>query len=114
MGNETVTRSVRAYAVCLGVFQYKDSFSTKQRKVIAEYLETVTEVRALTTCTAAGSVITMAKVEYPTSSGLSAPKVSFEYESYHKTSECHRANEAGFYNRTITEVSVVKVSTTDS
>lgn len=114
MGNETVERSARAYSVCLGVFEYKDSFSTKQRKVIAEYLETITEVRGLKTCTAAGSAVTMAKVEYPVSSGLSAPKVSFEYESYHKTSECHRANEAGFYTRTITEVTCVRVTTTDT
>lgn len=114
MGNETVKRSVRAYSVCLGVFEYKDSFSTKQRKVIAEYAENITEIRGLKDCEAAGSDIRMAKIEYPIRSGLSAPKVSFEYEDYHMTSECHRANEAGFYTRTITEVTCVKVSTTDT
>lgn len=97
----TFTTSQRKFTSCLGVCEFDLGNVHYKRAIIAHFTEETVVTRALTTCAADASSLTMATYDFwygGTTDGYT--HVYFDYESVRVQSECHRSSEAGFYEKT--------------
>ena len=106
--SDTFNVSQRRYCVSLGTVtfgtgtKYQDGTWSTYRKmvVIAEYTETVEVKRAMTAIQTDEPSMVLDTYDFIYGSTTDLKHAYFDYEYSSKTSECHRVNEAGFYERT--------------
>ena len=101
-GNDTVAIAVRHYSVPIGSYDWTDKSGihdqVRRITVYANYEETVTELRALRSCTAGSS--SLAPRTYKSTHGSSlhadAATMFFDYDWRRETHSCRRVGDAGF------------------
>ena len=119
-GNETVAIAVRHYSVPIGSYDWTDKSGIHDQlrriTVYANYEETVTEIRALRSCTAGASSVTPRTYKSTHGSSFHDDEVTmfFDYDWRRETHSCRRVSDAGFYTETETVQQCLSITERES